>query len=409
MGASSKDHRFVCSPDVLLAREEKLPYLTKLTLPLPSNPSDVYYRLSKIDGYRARSAYKLLHLDEQFGFFGQEDDFTLEKILRNELAKLDGVREFWAAGSEHDEHELKELDEEIEELSVTIEYAAKLSSSYSTSLQSKVRPTRAVDLCAAPGSWSQVLVKRLPTGSRIVAVDLQPMAPITGVHLITGDITTQETADVVSQALSGSTSNSDSREKAQLIICDGAPDVTGIHDVDEYLQAQLLLSALQITLRLLEEGGTFIGKIFCQKPPPTKGVAIYAYNSPIASSTAFQRSGDTSALLISQMRTLFKYVDVAKPRSSRIASHEHFIVCRHFQPPSQLVTPQALATPLHDLASSLIRDWKIKHLQSRDKGTCGVDQETLMARTVGLIAGGDLTAWTPPKGLTHGAAFAEPQ
>ena len=51
--------------------------------------------------------------------------------------------------------------------------------------------TRAVDLCAAPGSWSQVLARRLRANAaaagtpaddvRIVAVDLQEMAPVEGV------------------------------------------------------------------------------------------------------------------------------------------------------------------------------------------------------------------------------------
>ena len=54
---------------------------------------DIYYRRAKEEGWRARSAYKLLHVDEEFDLFG-------------------GV-------------------------------------------------TRAVDLCAAPGSWSQVLARRL--------------------------------------------------------------------------------------------------------------------------------------------------------------------------------------------------------------------------------------------------------
>ena len=42
--------------------------------------------------------------------------------------------------------------------------------------------TKAVDLCAAPGSWSQVLSKKLHDrdNTKIVAVDLQPMAPIDG-------------------------------------------------------------------------------------------------------------------------------------------------------------------------------------------------------------------------------------
>ena len=51
--------------------------------------------------------------------------------------------------------------------------------------------TKAVDLCAAPGSWSQVLAKRLKgvDGAKIVAVDLQAMAPLPGVIQMQGDIT----------------------------------------------------------------------------------------------------------------------------------------------------------------------------------------------------------------------------
>ena len=51
--------------------------------------------------------------------------------------------------------------------------------------------TKAVDLCAAPGSWSQVLARRLKgiDGAKIVAVDLQAMAPLPGVIQMQGDIT----------------------------------------------------------------------------------------------------------------------------------------------------------------------------------------------------------------------------
>jgi len=44
--------------------------------------------------------------------------------------------------------------------------------------------TRAVDLCAAPGSWSQVLARRCAANAarandvKIVAIDLQEMAPV---------------------------------------------------------------------------------------------------------------------------------------------------------------------------------------------------------------------------------------
>lgn len=51
-----------------------------------------------------------------------------------------------------------------------------------------------VDLCAAPGSWSQVLSRKLrreeqAEEAKIVAVDLQAMAPLPGVTQIQGDIT----------------------------------------------------------------------------------------------------------------------------------------------------------------------------------------------------------------------------
>jgi len=44
--------------------------------------------------------------------------------------------------------------------------------------------------------------------------------------------------------------------------CLGAPDVTGLHDIDEFVQAQLLLAALNITTHMLRPGGCFVAKIF---------------------------------------------------------------------------------------------------------------------------------------------------
>ena len=157
---------------------------------------DIYYRKAKEEGWRARSAYKLLQIDEEFNLF-------------------DGV-------------------------------------------------VRVVDLCAAPGSWSQVLSRRLhataarPEDVRIVSVDLQEMAPIDGVHLVVGDITSQRTVDEVLTIFR----EGDEARLADLVVCDGAPDVTGMHDIDEYIQAQLMMSAISITTRLLRVGGTFVAKIF---------------------------------------------------------------------------------------------------------------------------------------------------
>ncbi len=46
------------------------------------------------------------------------------------------------------------------------------------------------------------------------------------------------------------------------MVSDGAPDILGDHDFDQYVQHQLVLAALNIAIRLLSPGGTFVAKIF---------------------------------------------------------------------------------------------------------------------------------------------------
>jgi len=213
---------------------------------LSRDKRDVFYRKAKETGYRARSAFKLLQIDAEFDLFGKR-------------------------------------------------------------LPNRLQVTRAVDLCAAPGSWSQVLAERLLyndddssivdlTSPTILAVDIQPMAPLPGVHCIQGDITSMNTARTIIDNFHGN--------RAELVVCDGAPDVTGLHDVDEYIQGQLLLSAVNITTHVLCEGGSFVAKIF---------------------------RGRNVGLLYSQLRLLFHQVSVAKPSSSRYSSIESFVVCLGFR------------------------------------------------------------------------------
>lgn len=60
------------------------------------------------------------------------------------------------------------------------------------------------------------------------------MAPLDGVIEIQGDITKESTADEIIAHFEG--------KLADIVVCDGAPDVTGLHDLDEYIQAQLTLA-----------------------------------------------------------------------------------------------------------------------------------------------------------------------
>lgn len=149
---------------------------------------------------------------------------------------------------------------------------------------------------------------------KIIAVDLQAMAPLPGVTQLQGDITKLSTANAIIEYFGGD-------QKAQLVVCDGAPDVTGLHDIDEYIQSQLLLAALSITTHVLMPGGNFVAKIF--------------------------RGKDTS-LLYSQLRIFFEKVSIAKPASSRNSSIEAFVVCQNYQCPEGYI-PQMINPMVDDV------------------------------------------------------------
>jgi tRNA (cytidine32/guanosine34-2'-O)-methyltransferase len=317
---------------------------------LSRDKRDIFYRLAKEKGYRARSAFKLLQLDAEFNIF---------------INKANGQN---------------------------------------------IR--RVVDLCAAPGSWSQVLVDKLyvdesntstgsadvttstshindddetkpavPTvsspapassGPRIVAVDLQPMAPIDGVHIIQGDITSIKTAQEIIAAMVSTNGN---EERAELVVCDGAPDVTGLHDVDEYLQSQLLLAALLISTHVLCTDGTFIAKIF---------------------------RGPNISYMYAQLRTLFHRVSIAKPTSSRNSSMESFVVCEQFKGSPYLNLPLDIGGYVN------IEDYVARALRANrtnDTGTTPDEEQykrdaDILRTTIPFVACGDLSGWSRPDGST---------
>ncbi|ORY58396.1 FtsJ-like methyltransferase-domain-containing protein [Pseudomassariella vexata] len=279
---------------------------------------DAYYRLAKEQGWRARSAFKLLQLDEEFDLFANV--------------------------------------------------------------------TRVVDLCAAPGSWSQVLSRVLiegekfgraawqdreakfrqqmlqvfrPNGSeakqepglqlgadelkprkhvKIVSIDLQPISPLAGIVTLRADITHPATVPLLLKALDpdydSSTKSQQAAHPVDLVLSDGAPDVTGLHDLDIYVQSQLLFAALNLALCVLKPGGKFVAKIF---------------------------RGKNVDVLYAQLKIFFEKVHVAKPRSSRASSVEAFIVCLNFQPPKNfsasleepLGVGYRLSNITHDTSTSL--------------------------------------------------------
>jgi len=148
-----------------------------------------------------------------------------------------------------------------------------------------------VDLGAAPGSWSQVVVAKLGTKGRVVAVDLLPMEPLAGVHFVQGDFREQEVLDALLAALGG--------RKADLVISDLAPNISGIGVSDQARSMYLCELALEFARQCLKPGGSLLVKVF-------------------------QGAGFTEFL--AAMRKAFAKVGSRKPEASRGRSSEMYLL-----------------------------------------------------------------------------------
>lgn len=118
-----------------------------------------------------------------------------------------------------------------------------------------IRPGMAVvDLGAAPGSWSQVVVERLKGQGRVIALDLLEMQAMSGVEFIQGDFTDDEVLATLEASLQG--------RPIDLVICDMAPNISGISTVDQARSIYLNELALEFALKWLKPGGGFLVKMF---------------------------------------------------------------------------------------------------------------------------------------------------
>jgi 23S rRNA (uridine2552-2'-O)-methyltransferase len=144
-----------------------------------------------------------------------------------------------------------------------------------------------VDLGAAPGSWSQVIAERAQPGGRVIAVDLLPMNPIAGVTLIEGDFREEAVLASVMRALGG--------ERADLVVSDMAPNLSGVRASDQARAMHLCELALEFVRANLKPRGAFLVK-------------------------AFQGAGYPEFL--AEMRRCFVTVVSRKPRASRGRSTE---------------------------------------------------------------------------------------
>jgi 23S rRNA (uridine2552-2'-O)-methyltransferase len=98
-----------------------------------------------------------------------------------------------------------------------------------------------VDLGAAPGGWSQVAAQKVGARGKVIAIDRLEIAPIPGVTTLRGDFLDQNTQKALADALG--------ERKADVILCDLSPDLTGIASTDQARAAELVSVALRILPR----------------------------------------------------------------------------------------------------------------------------------------------------------------
>jgi len=153
-----------------------------------------------------------------------------------------------------------------------------------------------VDLGSAPGGWSQAAKILVGDKGSVLATDILPMAPISGVKFIQGDFTEDAVFEDLIERVGG--------ESVDLVISDMAPNITGIRAIDQPGSMHLAELALDFARSILREGAYFLVKVF-------EGEGIGEFKQVLASE--------------------FEKVKVRKPKASRSRSREVYLLAEKYR------------------------------------------------------------------------------
>ena len=153
-----------------------------------------------------------------------------------------------------------------------------------------------VDLGAAPGGWSQVASRLVGEQGRVIASDILPVDALEGVEFIQGDFMEDSVLEAILETLG--------EARADLVISDMAPNMSGMNAVDQPRSMYLVELALDLARRVLRPGGGFLCKVF---------------------------HGEGFDDFVRDARTSFSKVITRKPDASRPRSREVYMLATGFR------------------------------------------------------------------------------
>ena len=161
------------------------------------------------------------------------------------------------------------------------------------------RGGRVLDLGAAPGGWLQVASELVGPDGLVVGVDTSPIRlKEKNVVSIKMDVNDSTLVPKVRELLGG---------RADVMLSDLSPSVSGVWEIDQTRQVDLTLRVLDLTSLLLKETGSVFCKLF---------------------------EGLRAQEVRDEFRKRFRLVRVIKPAASRSASSELYYYCEGMRNPT---------------------------------------------------------------------------
>ncbi len=153
--------------------------------------------------------------------------------------------------------------------------------------------SKVVDLGGAPGGWAQVAAQKVAPGGKVIAVDLLEIAPISNVTILRGDCREPAIQAQLAAGLGGA--------KADVVLSDLSPNISGIASADQARAAELVQMAMGFCRERLQKEGVFLVKVF---------------------------QGAEFAGLLKEIKGVFREVRTVKPAASREESRETYLLAR---------------------------------------------------------------------------------